>query len=275
MKQETKNIAVVSSNPENGFFAHLLWAIQEESLETLYDIEIYFMMSAMKKGGPDYLYKKIAREQKASAVISIAHQMGVKFIKMLMEEGIVPVLIDSRARGVHSINTNNKKGSYDAVKYLLETGKKKIGLVIGDNINVDVQKERFEGYKKALEEKSIAFKDNLVWNVKNFNYSDGKEAFRCMISSDVDAVFCAAGDYVAHGFLSEARKQHVDVPGNIALIGFDDIEMSADTGLTTVRQPLDEMGKEAFRMAVAAIENSGLPPQEKVLENTLIIRETA
>lgn len=274
MEQETKNIAVVSSSPENGFFARLLWVIQEESLETRYDIEIYFMMSARKKGGPDYLYKKIAEEKKASAVISIAHQMDIKFIKMLMEEGMIPVLIDARARGVHSINTDNKKSSYDAVKYLLGTGRKRIGLVIGDNTVSAVQKDRFEGYKEALEERSIAFNDSLVWNVSNFTYSAGKEALRFMVSSDVDAVFCAAGDYVAHGFLNEARKQRVDIPGNMALIGYNDIEMSADTGLTTVRQPLDEMGREAFRIAVAVIENPGLPPQDKIFENTLIVRET-
>jgi len=275
MEQKVKNIAVVSSNPENGFFSHLLWSMQEESLETMYDLEIYFMMSARNKGGPNYLYKKIADENKASAIITIADQMPVKFIKTFLEHGIIPVLVDARARGVHSINTNNKKGSYDAVKYLLETGKKRIGLIIGDYVTGDVQRERFEGYKQALEEKSVAFKESLVWNIKNYDYFAGKEGFRFMLSSDVDAVFCAAGDYVAHGFLNEARKQQVDIPGAMALIGFDDIEMSADTGLTTVKQPLDEMGKEAFRMATAAIENPGLPPQQKVFENTLIIRETA
>jgi LacI family transcriptional regulator len=75
--------------------------------------------------------------------------------------------------------------------------------------------------------------------------------------------------------MNEARKQHVDIPGGISLVGFDDIEMSADTGLTTVKQPLEEMGKEAFRMAVYASENPGAAARKKVFENVLVVRETA
>lgn len=275
MNERSSNIAVISSNPENGYFARLLWVMQEESLKSDRCMEIYLIQSAVKIGGIDYLYDKIAREKRAGAVITLAHQTGQKSLWLMMEAGIIPVMVDAPTCGVHNINTDNKTGAHAAVKHLLDSGRKKIGLVIGDHVNVAVQRERYEGYRLALDKKSVPFREGLIWNVKKFDYRDGKEAFRFMISSDVDAVFCAAGDYTAHGFLNEARMEHVDVPGNIALVGFDDIQMSADTGLTTVRQPLDEIGKEAVRLAVAGMENPGLPPQNKIFENKLIIRETA
>lgn len=275
MKQEGTNIAVVSSNPENGFFAQILWAMQEESLETSYDLEIYFMMSAVKKGGADYLYEKICREKKTGAVITIAHQIDMKFIQAFKKAGITTVLVDAHMSGIHSVGSNNEKGAYDAVDFLIKSGRKRIGIVIGDYVAGEVQRERLNGVKNAFNNAHMNFDESLIWNINDYDYQAGKEALRFMLASDVDAVFCAAGDYVAHGFLNEARKQHLDVPGGIALIGYDDIEMSADSGLTTVRQPLYEMGKEAFRTAVRAIENPGLAPQIKIFDNDLIIRETA
>jgi DNA-binding LacI/PurR family transcriptional regulator len=274
MPHEIKNIAVVSSNPLNGFAAQLLWSMQEASLESAHDLEIYYIRAATKKGGSEYLYEKIAREKKVSAVIVIAYTVPDRFIRGFKEAGITPVLIDTQAPGVCSVNTNNEKGGYDAVKFLLETGRKKIGLITADTV-YQSQKERFAGYKRALEEKGRNVDESLIWTIKSFDYNAGKEAFRFMLSSDVDGVFCPAGDYVAHGFLNEARKQNFDIPHSMSLIGYDDIEMSADTGLTTVHQPLYEMAQEAFRMAANAIDNPGAPVEKKVLENTLIIRETA
>lgn len=275
MGNRQNSIAVISSNPLNGFAAQLLWSMQEASLESEYDLEIYYVRSAIKKGGSEYLYSKIAAEKNVRAVIVIAYTVPEKYIMLFKEAGIILVLIDTAAPGVWSVNTNNEKGAFDAVRYLIEAGGKKTGLVTGD-INIsESQAARHAGFKKALEAKGRTYEESLIWTIKSFNYNAGKEAFRFMLSSNVDAVFCAAGDYVAHGFLNEARKEHVDIPGVISLMGFDDIEMSADTGLTTVKQPLDEMGREAFRMALKAINDPKALPEKKVFENKLVIRETA
>ena len=273
--QNIKNIAVISSNIVNGFSARILRAMQEESLDTPYDLEIYFARSVDKKGGTEYLYDKIAGQKKVSAIVTIAYPIFEKHIIAFKEAGIIPVIIDTRSRGVSSINTNNEKGGYDAVKYLLETGRRSIGIITGDNILHAPQRERLTGYMKALAEKHIGFNEGFVRIVPNYSYQDGKEAFGFMLSAGADAVFCAAGDYVAHGFLNEARQRGFEIPDSMALIGFDDIGMSAETGLTTVKQPLDEIGKEAFRMAVSAIERPDLPAQVKIFDNTLIIRDTA
>jgi LacI family transcriptional regulator len=275
MAANSGKIAVISSNPLNGFAAQLLWSMQEASLESEYDLEIYYVRSALKKGGSEYLYEKIANEKDVRAVVVIAYPVQEKFINMFRQANVALVLIDTAIPGVWSVNTKNEKGAFDAVKYLIETGSKKVGLIAGEPALHASQAERTAGYKKALLEKGRAYDESLVWTIKEFNYNAGKEALRFMLASDVDAVFCAAGDYVAHGFLNEARKQHVEVPGNIALVGFDDIVMSADTGLTTMKQPLDEMGKEAFRMAVFAINNPKALPEKKIFEDTLVKRETA
>jgi DNA-binding LacI/PurR family transcriptional regulator len=199
----------------------------------------------------------------------------------MIAAGIAPVVIDNAAAGAYSLITDNENSAYEAVKHLTKFSRnKRIGIVLGGgysaiNLNIQSQRERLSGYKRALAENSMPFDESLIWYIQNFNYQAGKDAFRFMLSSNVDAVFCAAGDYVALGFLSEARLQGVSIPGSMSIVGFDDIEIAKDLDLTTVRQPLEEMGREAFKTAVEAVTSHELRGTVKEFKNTLILRNTA
>ena len=96
-----------------------------------------------------------------------------------------------------------------------------------------------------------------------------------MFMNDAKAVFVAAGDYVAQGFINEARKNGITVPECMAVVGFDDVEASGDQELTTIRQPIDEMGKLAFDMAVKGINEPWSQPYEKIMKVELVVRKTA
>lgn len=275
MPNENKTIAIVSTNLLNGFAAQLIWAIQTESLNTDYDVVIYTAKSAAHMGGAEFIYEKIARDKKAGAVIVIAYPISEKAVDGLYRAGITPVMIETRVRGVNCVRTDNEKGAYEAGVYLAQKRRKKIGVIAGDVFTVASQRERVEGFKAGLKENGLTLDEGLNYKIDQYNYQAGKEAFKFMLMSDVDTVFCAAGDYVAQGFLNEANKQGVSFPYTMSLIGFDDIEVSSDLGLTTVKQPLAEMGREAFKMAVDSMQKSGVKVREKVFESTLILRETA
>ena len=275
MPSANKTIAIVTTNLLNGFAAQLIWAIQTESLNTDYDIVIYTAKSATNMGGVEFLYEKIARDKKAGVVIVIAHSISDRAVDSFYRSGIIPVLIETRMKGVNSVRVDNEKGAYGAGVYMAQKKKKKIGIIIGDFCLVESQKERLAGFTAALKENNMAIGENAVYEISKYNYQSGKDAFKYMLMNDVDAVFCAAGDYVAQGFLHEAIKQGINFPYTMSLIGFDDIEVSADLGLTTVRQPLEEMGREAFKMAVDSMKKTGIPVREKIFDCSLIIRETA
>lgn len=275
MSNENKTIAIVSSNILNGFAAQLIWAIQTESFNTDYDVVIYTVKSATNMGGPEFIYEKLVREKRAGAVIVIACPISDKAVDDFYRAGITPVLIETRIKGVNCVRADNEKGAYEAGVYLAHKKKKKIGIIAGDTGVVDSQKERVTGFTAALKDHGINLDENMIYKISQYNYKSGKEAFKFMLMNDADTVFCAAGDYVAQGFLNEANKQGVSFPYSMSLIGFDDIEVSEDLGLTTVRQPLSEMGREAFKMAVDAMKNMGIPVREKTFECTLIKRETA
>jgi len=79
------------------------------------------------------------------------------------------------------------------------------------------------------------------------------------------------------GILKEAQKRKIKIPDDIAIIGFDDIVVSeiVNSPLTTVRQPIEKMGQEAYKLAVNAIEGKIKTPQKLVFEPELVIRESA
>lgn len=275
MPNENKTIAIVSTNILNGFAAQLIWSIQSESFNTDYDVVIYTAKAATEMGGAEFLYEKIARDKKAGAVIVIAYPISEKAVDGFYRAGITPVMIETTVKGVNSVRVDNFSGAREAGAYFAQKKKRKIGVIAGDVCLVASQKERLAGFKAGLGENGAKLDESAIYRIYQYNYQSGKDAFKYMLMNDVDAVFCAAGDYVAQGFLNEANKQGVSFPYTMSLIGFDDIEVSADLGLTTVKQPLRDMGREAFKMAVEAMKNTGVPVREKVFECKLIVRETA
>jgi len=96
-------------------------------------------------------------------------------------------------------------------------------------------------------------------------------------SLDINAVFCAAGDSVAAGMMDMAKKLKVKIPSDIAMIGYDDIPLASSLrpALTTVRQPLHEMGVTAFDIAAEEIDNGVKGVKDIVLPAELIIRDSA
>ena len=268
-------IAVIAPNILNGYSAQLVASIQAESFEAGVDAVTYVANAARSKGGPEYFYTKLIAGKDAAAVIIISCGINKLIMDGFASAGITPVLVDVRYPGVNCVRSDNEKGAYEAARHLVKSGREKFGMIVGNIEEADTQQERHAGFIKGLEAEGRKFSEELVWLNHDYTYKSGREALRFMVMNDVDAVFCAAGDYVAQGFLSEARKNGVEVPRNISIIGYDDIESSADLELTTVKQPLEEMGKEAIRMAVEAIKNPNTQPMEKVFDCRLVLRETA
>jgi LacI family transcriptional regulator len=177
---------------------------------------------------------------------------------------------------------DNFKGAYNAVDYLIKKGRKKIGLVVGQVSSEGVgitPKERYDAYKKALADNNMAFDDKNVIQIMEYTFEEGEQAMQEFSKRNLglDAIFCAAGDMVALGIMDEAFKQKIDIPANLSLVGYDDINMASlsKPQLTTVRQPIEEIGKTAFKMCVEMVETGKMEPRTVILEPQLIIRGSA
>ena len=276
-------IAFVSSKYASPFISQVLEGAENSS----YGAGKYEkMLSTYSTRGSneikDEIFMKIASGRLADAVIVLALRPNGDAMKEFKKAGIPVILLESKMKGAASITVDNVSGAYDSVSYLAGTGRKHIGLIRGITGNEEVGPvpiDREKGYQKALMEAGLKPDKSLLEEVVNYTFEEGRAALDNLLSRNkkLDSIFCAAGDICALGVMQRALELKVRIPQDISIIGFDDIPAAAlvKPGLATVKQPVYEMGKRAFTMAVDRAENKALEPVNVVIKPELIIRESA
>jgi LacI family transcriptional regulator len=200
------------------------------------------------------------------------------YVGELAGRGVPVVLIDDRVehrdRDFPSVGTTNVTGAHVITRHLLQLGRRRIAIITGPD-EQDVSKNRLQGYRLALQEAGAPFCEELVVG-GNFEPPSGSAAVQSLLASGArfDAIF-ASNDQMALGALRTLHAAGVRVPQDVALAGFDDDVAGRYTipALTTVHQPLYEMGSAAARTVVAEAEGQ---PIERHIEipARLVIRES-
>jgi len=280
-------IAFVSSYLSSPFVISVLSGVERRLFEL--NKFKYSLAHYATRGAQDIkesTLRNILYGKKADAVILLTIKPDAKMMKEFKERNIPVILIENKAPGAHAVRIDNYKGAYEATEYLIKNGKKNIALIGGpmgpsayDVEENPVVKDRAQGYTDALADYNIPYDPRKVFTVVYFNEEEGIRLMRVIKEAaiGIDAIFCAAGDVVSMGIIKQARKSAVKIPGDIALIGFDDISVASimSPALTTVKQPLDEMGRAAFDLAVQSLENKNMKLQNIILQTKLVIRESA
>jgi len=170
------------------------------------------------------------------------------------------------------IGIDNKVASTEAVEYLIKLGHRDIATITG-NIKTQSAVRRLEGYKEALANNKI--KENPEYIVNGaYNREKAQEEMVKLINEKPrpTAIF-AASDLMAFGAIMMALRENVKVPEDISVVGFDNSPIAAlgHVTITTVNQPLTEMGSAATTAVIDIIEGKIQPPLKKVLPTTLIM----
>ncbi len=178
--------------------------------------------------------------------------------------------------GIPSISVDNYTGMHEAVVHLIEVhGYRRIAFIRGPEGHQEAD-ERYRAYTDALAEHGLAFDPDLVV-VGDFRVPTGRDAISLLLNqrkADFDAVM-AANDNMALGALAALQERGIQVPYDVAITGFDDIEETrfAMAPLTTVRQPIRELGRKAVEMALALL--AGEEVSERVsLPTQVVVRQS-
>lgn len=281
---KTNTIAVVTAymNSFSFYEVYLINGFEKQNSETgrKYTITQYSTGGSQQR--KKELLHAIQNEHIADGIISMFLQFDKEDLKALKDHGIPVVFVDEEMEGFPCVKMDNFKGAYNAVEYLIKKGRKKIGLVVGQVSSEGVgitPKERYDAYKKALADHKIEFDDKKVIEIMEYTFEEGEQAMKELSARNLglDAIFCAAGDMVALGVMDEAFREKIDIPANLSLVGYDDINMASlsKPQLTTVRQPIEEIGKTAFKMCVEMVETGKMDARTVILEPQLIIRGSA
>ncbi|MGG7614223.1 LacI family DNA-binding transcriptional regulator, partial [Streptomyces sp. ZG43] len=162
------------------------------------------------------------------------------------------------------------------VAHLVARGRRRVATISGP-LDMDVSRSRLDGWRDALRAEGVEAAETLVASA-DFTEAGGEAAMRSLLEREpgLDAVF-AASDVMAAGALVELRRQGRRVPDDVALIGFDDsvIARHSNPPLTSVRQPVEAIGRTMARILLTEIDDPGQPRQHVVLPTELVVRESS
>lgn len=265
------------------FYFEVLNGIQQALSSFGYDLILYNIDKLEKK---EEILKRTIRERKVDGVLLISLSISDKLASRFIEAKLPIVLVDSYHDALDSITVENKEGAFLATEHLIRLGHRKIGMINGCLSSLPAN-NRLEGFRAALLRYQIDYDDHLVVNVEangdpdilhndGFNKLAGYKAMQRLLALKQDrptAVFISS-DIQATGAIKAIHEHGLKIPGDLAIIGFDNIELSEYLGLTTVHQPMYEMGTVAANRLIAKIAGDVTDNFKTVFPTRLVIRDT-
>lgn len=200
------------------------------------------------------------------------HEVGAE---ALAEMATPSVVVGEKLEAVASLSIDNRLGAEMATRHLLELGHRRIGVIggqIAPNVSRTVPDERAMGYRRALTAEHVRIDRRLAVD-GGFTIEGGRRAMRQLLQlpDPPTAVFCMS-DEMAFGALQAAREHGMRVPDDLSVIGFDDHPASEVFGLSTIRQPVREMGRLAAQLLVDILNGNAAPAQHHPLGLAVVER---
>lgn len=269
-------LGIVIPQPVNSlfvdpFFPLLLQGASEETSRHGY----LLMMSMLDRLAERGFYQRAVRSRAMDGLIISSAVMDDPLIPWLLEDQVPFVSVGRLPKhsGVSSVDVDNLHGARIAVNHLLAAGKQHIATITGP-LNTIAGLDRLEGYKTALcsADKTV---DNSLIAEGDFTETGGYNAMNKLLDSEPDAVFVAS-DLMAFGAIRALQQAGRRVPDDVAIVGFDDAQIATLTEpkLTTIRQPILELGRAAVNLLCCLVEQDDFPPQQQTLSTELVVRDS-
>ena len=216
---------------------------------------------------------------RADGVLAISLPLSREQLAQCGRAGVTLVSVDAAAPGVPQTIVDDLAGGRLAAGHLIGLGHRRIGF-IGDmafarppaGLGFTSSADRLRGYRQALAEAGIGFEAGLIRCGPHDAATAADQAAQLLMAHDPPTAIFAASDTQAIGVLAAAERLGVTVPGQLSVIGFDDIESAAFLGLSTVRQPLARSGTEGAQRLCALLRGERLRVRRSELPLELVAR---
>lgn len=210
-------------------------------------------------------------------IITTANETG-DHIKLLQDQGIPIVAVDRAIKNfeVDTVLVDNVNGAYQAVRQLILQGHERIAIICGPQ-NTTPGRERYLGYKKALEEYNIPFDSSLVYQGDFMENSGYKGALRLFYSKNRPTAIFSSNNQMTIGCVKALSELDWKLGEEVSFIGFDDVEIATfiKPKLSVVSRPMTTIGEIAFQLVYERIHfKENLPKREYLLTPELKIRES-
>ncbi|MDR2632663.1 MAG: LacI family transcriptional regulator [Treponema sp.] len=270
--QRSFTVGIIINDTFN-MFQRQLFSFIERRLESFGYHTLFFFMQF--DGASEEACLARLKSESLDGIIMIHEMKNPQFYAYALEMKLPIVAATFSTQGVPSIHVNEEQAAFDAVSHLISLGHRNICMISGDGFSFG--KQRAEGFFQAHEAVGLERNESLLIQVPYYTIEFGMYGMREFLLRDRDfsAIF-AATDELAIGALRVLRDEGLRVPEDISVVGFDDIEI-ADyliPRLTTIRQPLDEIGEQTALTLHRLINGCRGIGADMILPYKLIIRES-
>ncbi len=278
ISQKSDTIGVVIPEIHHMFFSQVISGIESVVYENNYHL---FLTNSSEKFEREKDVIEALRSRRVDGIlISCAQDSNDdKYYKSLVEHGTKVVFFDRCIEniGASCVCVNDRLSSNSITTHLIEHGYKRIAHLSGAN-NLSISRERFGGYKDALEREGLPFDESLV-KTSGFTEEGGYEAMKLLLEEHKEnplTAVVAVNDPVAFGAIRAINEAGFTIPDDIAIVGFsDDIRSKLmPVPLTTIDQPAYQIGVRAAEKLIRMIENESEPIESIYLNTKLILRDS-
>lgn len=276
-KNQSETISAIIPFFTNYFFVEMLRGVQDGIGRLGYDLTLFGVNDI------NQVEAKVARaiqKGRVDGILFFSMRLPDKIVSRLREARIPLVLVDSFYPKFDSLSVANADGAYDATTHLINLGHRRIGMINALQRSVPAV-ERLQGFKRALASGGMDFSEDLVKSGINskedgFNREAGYEAMQefMKMGPDMPRAFFVSSDIQAIGAMAALSEKGLRVPEDVSVIGFDDIELAGHLRLTTMRQPMYQMGRMAVERLAERMTDDNLKVVHTTFLPELVLRGT-
>lgn len=264
--------------------SHLIRKVQDGLDTVLYKSQYYELrfavdidadLKTMEKR--ELFLRRIITIGNLSGIVFAFIQISDKIINFLQKNNIPSVLINTQSNVGKCVYVDDSQTAYNVTNEMIKLGRRRIGLLIPEEMSAVLPNHRLMGYMKALEENKISYDPNLIVYENTYVFKNIIRATKKLVeeNSDMDAVIFNS-DIQAFAGIKTLKAMNKRIPEDIAVIGFDnmDFDMIVEPSLSSVYQPLKEMGLKGAELLLKAIKEKNFKPEKVKLDTKIIMRKS-
>ncbi|NQX66840.1 LacI family DNA-binding transcriptional regulator [Paenibacillus alba] len=269
--RKTGTIALIFPDITNPFFAELARAV--EDVARMYGYTV-ILCNSDNQADKEQTYIKVLKQRYVDGILFASYNLRSDDVEALKSEKIPLVILDRAPRDASCsvVSSKHLEGAQMAVQHLMDVGCKKIAHIYGPQETV-TGRERFIGYEQSV--KHLPWYSPSLVEPGHFRVDGGMAAVENLMQRhpDIDGIF-AGNDMMAIGALKKLQRMGLSVPDQVALVGFDGIDLTliVEPEITTVAQPIYDMGMLSTRLLIKKIEGDIQEEQTHLFDVNLITR---
>jgi len=272
----TRTVGVVTPHIAKWYFAHAIEALEEELRAVGYDVLLLVLPPGPTSTRPAFDPEELRQRVDAVAVLTVpltgSELDGLRRLRLPM------AFVGASVAGAVSVRIDDVAVGRTATEHLLRLGHTRIGHIGGDPdeaVNFHTPVDRRTGWMSALRAAGLS-PDRSLDVPGMFTVDGGRRAVRALLAlRDPPTAVFAASDEMAFGAMSEARAAGVRIPEQLSVVGVDDHELAGLFGLTTVGQPVEDQGRAAARLLLAALDGSTTHSNEHLLLPVALVERSS